>query len=235
VYFFRGIRQEGEPKLTLQPYGDLGIALTHAVRANVGIWNSLHTGTAGTGGPTDELHYEERFYSSLTLGFASRVSFTSTYLAYTSPNGSFNTIKEMDFGLVRSGRLSPYALIAVELSDKGQADGGLHKGTYLELGVTPKHSIVGDRVTLSVPLQVGVSLHDYYELIAPNGTTRDHPFGFFSIGGLIRVPIAILSPRFGSWDLHGGANYLILGETTKAFNKGNATQFVALVGTSVTY
>ena len=42
VYFFRGMRQEGAPKLTLQPYGTLGIALSDRVRANVGVWDSLN-------------------------------------------------------------------------------------------------------------------------------------------------------------------------------------------------
>src|SRR5262249_20374465 len=93
VYFFRGIRQEGAPKLTLQPYGTLGIALSDRVKANVGVWDSLNTGTSGTGGPTGELDYEGRFASSLTVGLTRRVSLATTYLAYTSPNGSFNTIQ----------------------------------------------------------------------------------------------------------------------------------------------
>src|SRR5438045_3734673 len=52
IYFFRGMRQEGDPKITLQPYGDLGIAFGDHAKVNVGVWNSLHTGTSGTGGPT---------------------------------------------------------------------------------------------------------------------------------------------------------------------------------------
>jgi hypothetical protein len=235
VYFFRGMRQEGQPKLTLQPYGDLGITLTDAVKVNIGVWNSLNTGTSGTGGPTGELHYEERFYSAVTVGFPSRLSLTSTYFAYTSPNGSFNTVKEMDFELAERGRFSPYALVAFELSDTGQADGGLNKGTYLELGASPNVTIWGRRATVSAPFQAGFSLHDYYELIALNGTTTDHPFGFFSVGGLITVPITALSARFGLWDVHGGLTYLILGDTTKAFNKGNGTQAIALVGARVKY
>ncbi len=235
VYFFRGIRQEGEPKLTVQPWGDLGIALSSNVKVNVAVWNSLNTGSSGSDGPTHELHYEERFYPSLTLGLGSKLSFTTSYFAYTSPNGSFNTDKEMDFTLAWTGSFSPYALVAFELSDKGQADGGFKKGTYMELGVTPMFSLFGSGTTLSVPLQTGFSLNNYYELIGPNGTTVNHPFGFFSVGGLIRVPMTARSSRFGSWDIHGGANYLFLGETTKAFNKGNGTQFIALVGTSVKY
>ena len=54
IYFFRGLRQEKDAALTTWPYGDLGIALfsgdggLKSVGVNVGVWNSLHTGTAGS-------------------------------------------------------------------------------------------------------------------------------------------------------------------------------------------
>ena len=53
VYFFRGIRQEGDPGLTMFPYGDVGIALfsgdggVKSAGLNFGIWNSLNTGSSG--------------------------------------------------------------------------------------------------------------------------------------------------------------------------------------------
>ena len=49
IYFFRGLRQETDQKLTLWPYGDLGIAFfsgdggLKSSGVNVGVWNSLHT------------------------------------------------------------------------------------------------------------------------------------------------------------------------------------------------
>jgi len=235
VYFFRGMRQEGAPKLTLQPYGTLGIALSDRVKANVGVWDSLNTGTSGTGGPTGELNYEGRFASSLTVGLTRGLSFATTYLAYTSPNASFNTIQEIDLQIAQRGRLAPYALVAFELSDKGQADGGLNKGTYLELGAAPTLFTVFKHARLAVPISVGFSLKNYYELVTSNGTTTDHPFGFVAIGGLVTVPITALSGRFGSWDLHGGINYLALGQTTRAFNKGDGRQVIPLIGVSVRY
>src|SRR5438045_374009 len=59
VYVFRGIVEEGDPKLTLTPYGELGIVFgseNPAPRINIGVWNSLNTGSSGTGGPFDTLH-----------------------------------------------------------------------------------------------------------------------------------------------------------------------------------
>src|SRR3954469_1351146 len=55
VYFFRGIRQESDPKLTVFPYGDVGIALfsgdggLKSASVDFGVWNSLNTGSSGTG------------------------------------------------------------------------------------------------------------------------------------------------------------------------------------------
>src|SRR5512144_935215 len=55
AYLFRGIPQD-DTGVILWPYGDLGIALHHgdgwlkALGVNVGMWNSLHTGVAGTDG-----------------------------------------------------------------------------------------------------------------------------------------------------------------------------------------
>src|SRR4051812_37907729 len=50
VYVFRGIVQETDPKVTLWPYGDIGLALksgdgaVKSVGVNFGVWNSLQTG-----------------------------------------------------------------------------------------------------------------------------------------------------------------------------------------------
>ena len=55
TYYFRGIKQEVDPKLTMWPYGDVGITLASddsglkSVALNFGVWNSLHTGTSGSG------------------------------------------------------------------------------------------------------------------------------------------------------------------------------------------
>src|SRR5215212_2408501 len=64
VYVFRGFVQEADPKLTLFPYADIGIAITSgdgAIKStvvNVGVWNSLNTGSSGTNGPSGHAHFE---------------------------------------------------------------------------------------------------------------------------------------------------------------------------------
>ena len=222
IYFFRGLRQETDPGLTAWPFGDLGIALfsgdggLKSAGVNVGVWNSLHTGSSGSdkaSGGNGYAHYEEDFYATLNLGFGGGVTVGATYMALTSPNLRFNTVKEFQLRVSKAHMLAPYGFLAMELTDDGQADAGAHKGTYLELGVGPSFPLVPDGPTLAIPVKLGLSLKDYYE--GPDG---DSKFGFFDIGGLITVPLKGIPSRFGACNIHGGVNFLVLGDTAKLFN-----------------
>jgi hypothetical protein len=234
VYVFRGIVQESDPKLTLWPYGDLGPALASgdgavkSVGVNLGVWNSLMTGTSGSDGFTEHSHYEEDFYATLGLGFSKGITFGTTYTAYTSPNLMFNTVKEISFKVAQASRFNPYGLVGFEVGEFG-ADGGAEKGTYLELGVGPTFALT-PRVTLTVPVKLGMSLNNYYEL---DGT--DNKFGFFDIGGLVTVPLSGIPSQFGTWNVHGGVDLLTFGDTTKAFNSGDKNKVVGLIGLGVSY
>jgi hypothetical protein len=234
VYVFRGIVQESDPKLTLWPYGDLGLALASgdgavkSVGVNLGVWNSLMTGTSGSDGFTEHSHYEEDFYATLGLGFSKGITFGTTYTAYTSPNLMFNTVKEISFKVAQVSRFNPYGLVGFEVGEFG-ADGGAEKGTYLELGVGPTFALT-PRVTLTVPVKLGMSLNNYYEL---DGT--DNKFGFFDIGGLVTVPLSGIPSQFGTWNIHGGVDLLTFGDTTKAFNSGDKNKVVGLIGLGVSY
>ena len=236
IYFFRGIRQEGDPKITFWPHGDLRIQLGSGVAVSVGVWNSLHTGTSGTGGSTRKLHYQENFYSTFSLGFGRGLTVGTTFMAYTSPNNSFSTVKEFDFKVSNADTLAPYALIAFEIGGTraGQADEGAKKGTYAEFGAGPNWRLPFGSARLTVPVKVGLSVKDYYELFGSDLKYRDNKFGFFDVGGLVTVPLGGAS-RFGSWNIHGGADLLLLGDTTKAFNKGEKRRIVGLVGVGLTY
>jgi hypothetical protein len=241
LYFFRGIRQEVKPSITLWPYGDIGLALfsgnggMKSVGVNVGVWNSLQTGSSGSKGPSARLHYQEDFHTTLALGFGGGIGLATTYTAHTSPNGMFNTIQEVSIKMTETHMGNPYALVAFELSDKGQADNGTRKGTYLELGAGPSWPLMKDGPTLAIPVKVGLSLKDYYQ-----AGTVDNKFGFFDVGGLLTVPLKGLPSRFGSWNIHGGADLLVLGATTKLLNVNAAgevkkNQVVGLVGIGLKY
>jgi hypothetical protein len=233
-YVFRGIVQEADSKLTLFPYGDLGISFysgegaIKSASVNFGVWNALMTGSSGLDGDTDKLHYEEDFYSTLTLGFDKGFSFATTYTAYTSPNGMFGTVQELAFKVSKTHMLAPYALIAFELD--GQADGGSGEGVYLELGSAPSWPLAGGKVTFAVPVKLGLSLSDYYE-----GADGDSKFGFFQAGGLFTIPFTAATSKYGAWNFHGGVDFYAFGDTTKAFNNGDSGKVVASFGIGVVY
>jgi hypothetical protein len=241
-YMFRGIRQNSTGVATW-PWADLGVAAysgdggLKGVNVNVGTWNSLHTGDTGTDGPTSKRWYESDFYTTLAFGFGGGFSFATTYTAYTSPNSSFSNVKEMMFKLalddsahLGKGAVKPYVVVARELDTAaglGQADGGARAGTYLELGIAP--GFTGAKVSVAVPVKVGLSLSNYYELA---GT--DNRFGFLSIAGIVTVPMGSMT-KFGAWNIHGGAEFQKLGDATAFFNGGHHSQVIGSVGLGFSY
>jgi hypothetical protein len=233
AYMFRGIRQEDE-SLILWPYFDLGIALhsgdagVKSVSVNLGTWNSLHKGLSGSDGPSRKLWYESDFYATLGLGFGGGFTLGTTYTAYTSPNNMFSTVKEVAFKASVDdhtfGRgLKPYALYAIELDATpgfGQADAGGEAGKYVEIGAAPGFG--GGRAALTVPIKLGLSAGNYYEInqgTAANPVYQDEAFGYFSIAGVVTVPLGGTT-RFGAWNVHGGVEFQKYGGTLEQINEG---------------
>ena len=217
--------------------GDGGLK---SVGVNVGTWNSLHTGDTGSDGPSGKLWYESDFYAALGLGFGNGVTFTTTYTAYTSPNNSYSTVKEFMFKLgaddsayLGKAAFKPYVILAQEFDTEldgltnGQADGGQNGGTYLEIGAAPGYS--APRFGIAFPIKAGFSLSDYYELAGV-----DNSFGFFSIAGIVTVPLGGTT-GVGAWNVHGGVEYQALGETTKAFNGGDSSRVIGSIGIGFSY
>jgi hypothetical protein len=231
--------------MAIWPSFDLGIAAysgeggLKSVGINFGTWNSLHTGDTGQDGPSGKLWYESDFYASLGLGFGGGTSFTTTYTAYTSPNNAFSTVKEImfklgvdDSGALGKGAVKPYVIFAFEIDTDiatGQADGGAEAGKYLEFGIAPGYA--GSKASIAIPIKVGLSAGDYYEHPL---TGEDEKFGYFSIAGIVTVPLGGTT-KFGGWNVHFGAEYQKLGETTKFFNGGEADQFIGSVGFGFSY
>lgn len=242
-YMFRGIRQNSTG-IAAWPWADLGFALwsgdggVKSVGINLGSWNSLHTGDTGVDGPSGKLWYESDFYATFSLGFGGGVSAAATYTAYTSPNSMFSNVKELMVKLAvddsaRHGKaaVKPYVILAREFDAApgvGQADGGTKAGTYLELGVAPGYA--GSKASLAVPMKVGLSLGNYYELAGD-----DHRFGFLSVAGIVTVPLGNTASRFGSWNLHGGVEFQKLGDSTAFVNGGDRSKVIASVGFGFSY
>jgi hypothetical protein len=231
IYMFRGVRQDDTGTITW-PSAEVSLRLHAAdrgltsARVRVGTWNSLHSGWAGSDGPSGKRWYESDVYTTLSLGFAKAVALDTTYTAYHSPNEMFTNVKELAFKatvdrpFTAGASLNPYALVAFELDTTpgiGQLDGGFKAGRYLELGAAPALSV--RRIGVGVPVKVGLSVGNYYELAG-----IDHRFGFFSVAGIATLPLT-------RWaNVHGGVEYQHLGTTTKTFNGGDASKTIASVG-----
>jgi hypothetical protein len=243
---FRGFRQNSSG-IAIWPAMDLGISAysgeggLKSASINFGTWNSLHTGDTGQDGPSGKLWYESDFYATLGLGFGGGTSFSTTYTAYTSPNNGFTTVKEImfkfavdDSGKLGKAAVKPYIAVAREFDaepGRGQADGGENAGTYVEIGFAPGYS--ASKASIAFPIKVGLSGSNYYELATPTGF-EDNKFGYFSIAGIVTVPLGGTS-SFGAWNIHGGVEYQKLGTTTEFFNGGESNQVIGSFGIGFSY
>jgi hypothetical protein len=241
-YMFRGIRQNSTGFATW-PAVDLGLAAysgdggLKSVGVNFGTWNSLHSGDTGSDSASGKMWYESDFYATVGFGFGGGTSFSTTYTAYTSPNSIFTTVKEVSFKLgvddssyLGKAAVKPYLIIAQEFgtdAGTGQADAGANAGTYMEIGFAPGYA--ASKAGIAFPIKVGFSLSDYYELDG-----EDHKFGFFSIGGIVTVPLGGTT-SFGSWNVHGGVEYQALGTTTEFYNGGESNQVIGSFGIGFSY
>jgi hypothetical protein len=242
TYMFRGIRQHSTG-VAAWPWADLAIAAyagegtLKSVNLNVGSWNSQHTGDTGNDGPSGKLWYESDFYATLGFGFGGGVSLATTYTAYTSPNNSFTSVKEImvkmaldDSAYLGKGAIKPYVALARELDAAegvGQADGGLKAGTYFEAGIAPGLSF--SKASIAVPVKVGLSLSDYYEVAGV-----DNRFGFLSVAGIVTVPLGSTT-KYGSWNLHGGAEFQKVGDNTAILNGGKRSRVMGSIGVGFSY
>ena len=241
AYMFRGMLRD-DTRVVLWPYTEATADLFRgndglkSVTFHVGTWNSLHTGATGFNNGTGKLWYESDLYGTLGVRFGPDVTVAATYTAYTSPNNSFDTIKELAFkaAIDDAGSLGvalrPYGLVAFELDvvpGLRQADRGVNAGTYFEAGVAP--GWVAPDFRVEFPIKVGLSLDDYYELAGV-----DQKFGFLSLAAVATVPLG-RSTNYGAWNVHGGVEFLSLGNTPEAFNGGDQTKLVGSVGIGFSY
>lgn len=242
AYMFRGLRQD-DTRLIMFPFAEARFdvhddddGLTD-VAIRIGSWNSLNTGVSGSAGPSGKLWYESRFYSAADFTFGPGITVGGGYTAYPSPNNSFSTVKELSFHVNAGERttfggfvLRPHALLAFEFDTApglGQADGGVNGGTYLELGIAPGISEAG--FSVAIPVKVGLSLNDYYELAGV-----DHTFGYMSLGAIATAPL-FQSESYGAWSVHGGFEFQALGDTPEAFNAGDQSKIIGTIGIGFSY
>jgi hypothetical protein len=229
-YVFRGIVQEGDPKFTIQPFVDVGVAVSDTMTVNLGTWNSFHTGSNKDA--LDGSFYESDLYASATF-ISGKWKPGVLYTLYTSPAGGYDGVgedgsigvSELAFfasydDSASSVPLSPKIVLAVETTDT-QADFGTEKGVYLEFGVRPTFKSSPDSsVTFAVPVKLGLSLKDYYETFDPDsGEVTDNKFGYLQFGASASVPISGIT--VGAWEAHAGLDFFVFGENRKVQQEGD--------------
>lgn len=237
-YFFRGIGQENQG-LLIQPEGYVSFKLTDQLTLTTGAWSSLHNGPTGTQDIPDgsrqdpQSWYEADFVAGLSLAL-DKVTLSTTYTAYMSPNDSFQTVQEI---AVRAGfndsemlNLQPYVLVAFELDDQADSGNsvtgltGRDEGIYMELGVTPSFVAIPSEttpVTLYFPIVAGFSLDNYYE--SNQDGADDDFFGYVSLGVTADMPLSFVPAKFGTWKFVVGVSVLFLGDTADDLSSFNGT------------
>jgi hypothetical protein len=244
AYFFRGIVQERNGFIW-QPSLDIGINLYEGEGAltsldiGVGTWNSVHSNKtlASGSGPTN--WYESDVYPSLSATFVERVGTAITYQVYTSPNGAFATIQNLDLDLAYDDSglwgdapfsLLPSALLSFELD---RTNFGEEEGVFLGFGLEPNYIFFEGEaypLTVAFPLAVGLSLSDYYEDDSGNDT-----FGYFSFGLGFSVPLAFIPEDYGSWSTSIGIDVYVLGDNLEEANQGDSPYPVGILGVLMEY
>ena len=122
--------------------------------------------------------------------------------------------------------LQPSALFAFELDNTAFGD---KEGGYVQLGVKPNIVLFKSAaypLTLALPLSLGLSLYDYYEIPG----VGDDTFGFFDIGLIGSVPLAFIPAEYGAWSWSLGVDFLAFGSNTQLANLDDATQWVGKTG-----
>jgi len=168
-------------------------------------------------GSTDH-HYEQDLYVSLFFQLAKCLTFDVTYALYGSPNDSFNTYQQLEFGFVFDDKALTGAIFGIQPSIRliAELDGacdGQNEGVFLSLGINPNIDIYcfqndEDAINFSLPISAGFSIDNYYEFGAPDD--NDLCWGYMSIGAKLNVPLAFIPARFGKWSGYVSGTMLVL-------------------------
>lgn len=229
--------------VTIQPFLSLGARLyqgdgiINEVSLLAQWWNDISTNTR-VSAPGSQAPYwtETDIIGGLSVRFLDRFTISSIFNQFLTPAGGYNqgrfintVVSYDDAGqLIPNFAFRPQFTFLAELPDIGQA--GLQPDAwYYEPGLTPNYTLFAKSdypVNIALPLRLGLGTKFY------NGT----PYGFFSVGPQITVPLAFISSAAARWNLTAGYQYYNLGSTTAAIAPGgNANQNLFNVGVGVSF
>jgi hypothetical protein len=190
----------------------------------MGVWNSFHSKqTLAENSPSNL--YETDWYPSIAFAFAGGLTFTSTYYFYTSPNGAFDTVQELEllFELDDSEyldrfSLAPWVLFALETERTSFGD---EEGQMVAMGIGPtlyEHDDERFAFSIAFPIELGLSIDEYYE--EPDRGQND-TFGYLAWGVTFTLPISAIPSDFGSWSFALDARGYYFGNNLARANRGD--------------
>jgi hypothetical protein len=228
AYFFRGVLNERDgfiwqPSIELSMNVYSGEGLLTGVDLGFGIWNSVHTEETLADGAGPEALYETDYYPSITFTWAETLQTSVIYYWYTSPNGAFNTVEQIDLELSYddSGLLGPFAFyptatFSFELENTSFGD---EEGGYFEFIGSPGFEVaLSDDYPLAVsfPCVIGVSMYDYFE-----DDSGDDELGYGSLGLDAGLPLAFIPPDYGAWSVTLGLDIYLFNDNLEEANEGD--------------
>jgi hypothetical protein len=251
AYFFRGILQEREGIL-FQPWAELYYSvyssesgLLRDVSLGGGMWNSFHSERTlasydspqrdRDGGDQNQWWYEADYYPLVSLGFAGGVNLLTVYYFYTSPNDAFTTAQELNFKLswddseVSPFPVKPWVNLAIETENTAF---GSDEGVGLQAGVAPTlYATESGSFSLAAPVEVGLSLDDYYE----RARGGENAFGYATAGLSASIPLSFIPESAGSWSVGLTGKYYFFNNTLENVNRGRSTYPLGMVSLGVTF
>ncbi len=253
-YFFRGLVQEDQglifqPAVTLSTELWSGDGPVQSLGLSVCNWNSLHSGPTGTGGSgnnSPSAWYESDLITCLTFNFACGTTLAASWVEYTSPNSLFKTTSELDLVLgfddsawcarnMRGfGGFGPTFTLAIEVdgqTDQNAAPAGTDEGSFLGFGIAPEWECCtlpccDAPCTLSIPVNAGFSLGNYYE----DATGDDDTLGYWDVGAFVSFP---LCSRFGEWTVSAGTQLVFLNGNQEDLNHDAGIEWTGTLGLSI--
>lgn len=216
AYIFRGIMNE-KKGFIWQPWAELWFSLYESdegpfrsLSFGTGIWNSVQSEkTLAQHDP--KVVYETDVYPMFNIDFPWGLSLLTTYYFYTSPNGGFDTVQELNFKgswddseYLERFALGPWINFAMETDRTSFGD---KEGSGIQMGVGPTLYEVPNEtypLAFTVPVELGISIDDYYE---EPGRSND-VFGYLSWGLTATLPITAIPDDYGAWSVSvGGKGY----------------------------
>jgi len=232
AYFFNGIMNE-RADFIWQPWAELYLNLFSSdegfirdVSVGFGVWNSVHDNHTNASSSPRAL-YETDWYPMLMVEMPAGVNFTTYYYWYTSPNGAFDTVEELDLffnwddsEILKGVPLAPFnpsINFAIETDRHSDAH---ESGAGVQMAIAPTLFTLDNEdfpLTITAPVELGLSVKDYYQ----DETGDNDTYGYLQYGLAATLPLAFLDASWGDVYVGLSGQGINLGNSTASFNHGD--------------